>query len=131
MINSPDFLSNAEALLHAHGSTDEAMRRTIASRAYYAIFHTCRETVHRLGLPYFADATGGSHLKEYKAMEACSTHHCTDSAKVRALAYRCKLNLRPLREKADYCLSDTFTEHDVQQMVASAKTILREAPLIA
>lgn len=123
MTDSNALLQCAEQLLAAHGADDETVRRTIANRAYYGAYHACRDAVHRLQLPYFAEVSGGSHAREYKAMEACRAHHCAHPERVRALAYRCQRVLRPLRVHADYELVRAFSRDDMDQTLTHARQV--------
>ncbi len=102
MTDSNALLQCAEQLLAAHGADDETVRRTVANRAYYGAYHACRDAVHRLKLPYFAEVSGArtpANTRRWKPAAPTTAH----------IPSECVLWLTAANGFCDHCGSTRIT----------------------
>ena len=118
-ITPSDLVGYADSCLNS--AIDEVTWRAVAGRAYYGVFHFCRDLVNtHSDLSNLAlDSTFGSHERWYQAM---LTNGITCANEMKSIAYIAR-NMRPTREHADYRLDHNFPQDYAQQAVARAKTI--------
>jgi|SRR5690554_1358429 len=76
-------------------SSNEAYKRSSISRAYYAAFHRCKQTLHKLNIPLPQHKT--SHLQVIDALRD------SGDKSLRPMAHKLK-ELKYMREEADYAL---------------------------
>lgn len=101
----------------ANNSKCEGHVRSSISRAYYAAFHSCRQTIESLGVPQ------QSHFPSHKrVIEALRTSGDQDLSK---LSRKLK-DLKVMREVADYDINFRVPSQDKVLSIRKAERIIEE-----
>jgi len=110
-VRPEDFIESAK---HIAGEDSEMGWRNATSRAYYAMFHLCREHARANAdrMDYIEEQQRGSHQVVIDAFRMEGRSNQT----YRSIAYILS-NCKGLREKADYEIDLVVTRFDFKQVV--------------
>jgi len=112
-MNGRDFLPAARRLA---GGSDEADFRSAASRAYYAAFHAARDVL--AALRFRVPRADRAHDYLYRRLNNCGVAVVRQAADL-------LLDLRRLRNEADYDVRPPFPAVQAADAVADAEQVLQ------
>lgn len=127
-IDCTAFLDSAEALLRG---TSEVDLRNAASRAYYSVYHACKDLAS--SLPDFTgENIGGVHAKLIRRFENCPiTGIYKETGRAyRSLGYQLQ-QMKAERTRADYELHLNFDQNRAETAIAMAHRIFAKVSALS
>ncbi|WP_155419328.1 hypothetical protein [Chromobacterium subtsugae] len=124
-ISAADLLNFAEEYVPA--AKMEVEYRMVASRAYYAVYHACKDYRDNAPVVFpLGDGRGGVHAELYSSfMNATPAVFGAKNIAIKKLGAFANGQLKSARVSADYCIGDAFGASDATDMIEKAKKAFR------
>ncbi|MES9900702.1 MAG: hypothetical protein ABW148_17025 [Sedimenticola sp.] len=121
-VNTDDLIEFAKSHID---TKDETCLRAALSRAYYAMHHRAKDSVHHCSDIQFKKGDGGSHLYLIKRFNTVNKkfHGQAKAREISSLLSKAKR----IREEADYELNLTIPTFKLKMLIGFAEKLHKEA----